>query len=61
MELIIAIILFGLLFGIGGKEKTETKIENNNKIQVKTPRYTIVGKGMNRKLRDNKTGMYIIT
>ena len=22
---------------------------------------TVVGKGMNRKLRDNKTGMYIIT
>jgi hypothetical protein len=61
MELIAGIILFGLLFGIGGKEKTETKIENNNKIQVKTPRYTVVGKGMNRKLRDNKTGMYIVT
>ena len=61
MELIIAVILFGFLFGIGGKEKTETKIENNNKIQVKAPRYTVVGKGMNRKLRDNKTGMYIVT
>ena len=61
MELIIAVILFGFLFGIGGKEKTETKIENGNKTETKTSRYTVVGKGMNRKLRDNKTGMYIIT
>ena len=61
MELIAGIIILGILFGIGGKEKTETKIENDKKVQIKTPRYTVVGKGMNRKLRDNKTGIYIIT
>ena len=61
MELIAGLLILGVLFGIGGKEKTETKVENGNKMQVKTPRYTVVGKGMNRKLKDNKTGMYIIT
>jgi len=61
MELIAGLLILGVLFGIGGKEKTEIKVENGNKVQVKTPRYTVVGKGMNRKLKDNKTGMYIIT
>lgn len=48
MELI-AIILAIALFGSG------------NKAKVKSGEYKVVGKGMNRKLKDKKTGMYIVT
>jgi len=48
MHIIIGLLL-AAVFNSGNKEK------------VKSGEYKIVGKGMNRKLKDTKTGMYIIT
>ena len=48
MHIILGLLL-AAIFNSGNKEK------------VKSGEYTVVGKGMNRKLRDNKTGMYIVT
>jgi len=49
MHLIFSLLLSAVLFN------------NKNKEKVKSGEYTVVGKGNNRKLRDNKTGMYIVT
>ncbi len=48
MHLIVGLLL-SAIFNSGNKEK------------VKSGEYVIVGKGMNRKLKDKKTGMYIVT
>lgn len=49
LELIIAMVLGYIV------------LKSDYKKNIETGRYTWVGKGHNRKLRDNKTGMYIIT